>query len=116
MKIFAPVKDFNGFRNNVQFVNGVGETDNPKAIAWFQSHGYKVAITETPTFTTSVKPTETVEIDDEPELMGYSEHTPNFDKMTSDEIRTWAKDNGLGSLIKNTRNKDKLLELISHRG
>lgn len=116
MKIFAPVKDFNGFRNNVRFENGVGETDNPKAIAWFQSHGYKVAITETPTVTEAVKPTETVVVDDEPELMGYEERTPNFDSMTSDELRAWAKDNGLGSLIKNTRNKDKLLELISHRG
>ena len=25
MKIYAPVKDFNGLRNNVRFVNGVGD-------------------------------------------------------------------------------------------
>jgi hypothetical protein len=32
MIIYAPVKDFNGLRNNVRFVNGVGETDNPNAL------------------------------------------------------------------------------------
>ena len=44
MKIFAPVKDFNGLRNNVRFVDGVGETDNVQSIEWFKTHGYKVSV------------------------------------------------------------------------
>ena len=42
MKIYAPVKDFNGLRNNVRFVNGVGETDNKSVIEWFLSRGYMI--------------------------------------------------------------------------
>ena len=110
MKIYAPVKDFNGLRNNVRFVRGVGETDNPIAIAWFKSHGYRVEdnshiatveITETPTFTEVVKPTETVKSSE-----------PDFDNMTPTELRDWAIANGLGGKIRNTRNKEKLLEII----
>ena len=101
MKIYAPVKDFNGLRNNVRFVNGVGETDNPTALNWFKSHGYKVTINETPTFTEVVKPTETVKSDE-----------PDFDAMTPLELREWARANGFGSKIKNTRDKEKLLKII----
>ena len=101
MKIYAPVKDFNGLRNNIRFVNGVGETDDTNALAWFQSHGYKVAITETPTFTEVVKPIETVKSDE-----------PDFDSMTPDELRNWGRANGFGAKIRNTRNKEKLLEII----
>ena len=35
MKIYAPVKDTNGVYASVRFVNGVGETDDPKLIKWF---------------------------------------------------------------------------------
>lgn len=100
MKIYAPVKDFNGLRNNVRFINGVGETDNPKLVNWFVKHGYmclepKVEkcdeITETP-----VEKCE----------------KPDFDSMNPNELRDWAKANGLGGVIKNTRNKEKLLEII----
>ena len=93
MKIYAPVKDFNGWRNNVRFVNGVGETDNPQVIEWFQSHGYEI-VDESHIIT--------VEKCDE----------MDFDNMTPLELRDWAKAHGLGGVIKNTRNKEKLLELI----
>lgn len=41
-KVVAPVKGFSGAVANVEFVDGVGETDNPTAIAYFKRHGYEV--------------------------------------------------------------------------
>ena len=100
MKIYSPVKNFTGIRYNVRFVRGVGETDNPTAIEWFRSHGYNVPLGE-------------IDIVDEPvnELVAVTDE-PDFDSMTPNELRDWAKANGLGGVIKNTRNKEKLLELI----
>lgn len=105
MKIYAPVKDFNGMRQGIRFVNGVGETNDRVAIEWFRSHGYKVPLEEN-------------NIIDEPvnALVAVSDETPqnepDFESMTPNELRDWAKANGLGGVIKNTRNKEKLLELI----
>ena len=104
MKIYAPVKDFNGWRNNIRFVNGVGETDNPILISWFQSRGYEI-VDESHVFRVEKceNPLETaLEKCDE----------PNFDDMTPNELREWMKANGLGSQVKNIRNKEKLLEII----
>lgn len=114
MKIYAPVKDFNGLRNNVRFVNGVGETNDAKVIEWFRIHGYKVPIEET---NLVIEPTnDQIEVENDEietvEMMGYAEKTPKFEDMTPNELRDWAKANGLGGVIKNTRNKEKLLELI----
>ena len=44
--------------------------------------------------------------------MGYNEKEPDFESMTPNELREWAKANGLGGVIKNIRNKEKLIELI----
>ena len=107
MEIYAPVKDFNGLRNNVRFKNGVGETDDPKLAEWFKEHGY------------TVKDTEKV-VSDEVQLSQFLEtepvvespEKPDFDKMTPNELRDWMKANGYGNVIKNIRNKTKLIELI----
>ena len=103
MKIYAPVKDATGVWATVHFINGVGETDNPHLIHWFKTHGYKVEEEQIETVTT----VETVETVEKPK--------PEFDLevMTSDEIREWAKANGYGGIIKNTRNKEKLIELLN---
>jgi hypothetical protein len=119
MKIYTPVKDFNGVRQGVRFVNGVGETDNMLKVSWFQQHGYQV-VDESHTVVVEKKreeiPQEVVTTtDDEVELMGYSEKPasqPDFEAMNPNELREWAKANGLGGVIKNTRSKEKLLELI----
>ena len=84
MKIYAPVKDANGIYASVLFVNGVGETDNPTLIKWFENHGY------------------TTEKCDK----------PDFTSMTPDELREWLREHGYGSKIKNTKNKDKLIEIM----
>lgn len=124
MKIYAPVKDTNGVYASVRFVNGVGETDNPNLIEWFKTHGYVVEntqelredaeenrnnlVTETQNDQIEVEDDE-----DEPvEMMGYADKSPNLESMNPNELRDWAKANGKGHLIKNTRNKEKLLEII----
>ena len=102
MKIYAPNKQANGVYASVMFVDGVGETDSPRLIEWFKSHGYTVE--------KSVEKCEEViekllEKCDEPK-------EPDFDAMTPNELRDWMKANGLGMQIKNIRNKEKLLEII----
>lgn len=105
MKIYAPVKDANGTYASVRFVNGVGETDNPHLIDWFRRNGYKIPIEQTTDIDKMVDDTEFVEIN-------KLADEPDFDAMTPNELRDWAKANGMGGIIKNTRNKEKLLELI----
>lgn len=41
-QISTPVKGFNGIVAGVSFANGVGETDDEAAIAYFTRHGYVV--------------------------------------------------------------------------
>lgn len=108
MRIETPVKDFNGFRNNVRFVNGVGETDNPSAIEWFRSNGYKV-VGEFTTVAPVEKVAEVVEPVEDP-----VEPTEElcFEDMDATELRQWMMDNGFGAKVRNTRNKEKLLEIL----
>lgn len=107
MKIYAPVKDFNGLRNNVRFVNGVGETDNPNVLAWFKSHGYKIE-DEKHTSNLIIEPkNDQIEVQNDKVA-----DEPDFDAMTSEELREWARANGFGAKIKNTRDKEKLLKII----
>ena len=105
MKIYAPIKTATGVWCSVYFRNGVGETDNPHLINWFKEHGYKV---------------EEVKVTDEVQLTQFMEseevkalnNEVDLESMTPIELREWAKANGLGSKIKNIRNKEKLLEVI----
>ena len=116
MKIYAPVNDFNGWRNNVRFVNGVGETDDPRVIEWFRKHGYKVPIEDEISNVVIELQNDQIEMENDEdeivELMGYADESPNFEEMTPLELRDWAKANGFGNQIKNTRNKDKLIEIL----
>ena len=123
MKIYAPVKDANGIYASVRFVNGVGETDNPRLIEWFRSHGYKLSGNFTTTDThpdenTSAEIDQSVENDEievqyeEVEMMGYPDKKKSFEEMTPNELRQWMMENGFGSKIRNTRNKEKLLEIL----
>ena len=109
MLIYAPVKDANGIWATVRFVNGVGETDNPALIEWFRKHGYRVEKSDDTQVNLVIDtPNEQIEVSDD--VINSDE--PDFDTMTSDEIRTWAKANGLGGTIRNTRDKEKLIKLI----
>lgn len=111
MKIYAPVKDFNGLRNNVRFVNGIGETDNPMTIEWFKSHGYGL---ENDNFVKRPQNNE-VNVVDKVNLViepKNDENEPDFDAMTPFELREWGRANGFAGKIKNTRDKEKLLKII----
>lgn len=122
MKIFTKVPDFTGIRASVMFVNGQGNTDDPRLIEWFKNNGYTVADGE------STKPKEEpilgVKVsDDEAENLvdiklqeikeDESIQFPHFPSMTSDEIRAWAKEHGLGFKIKATKDKDKLIRILT---
>ena len=118
MKIYAPVKDANGVWATVRFVNGVGETNNPKLIKWFKEHGYTVGDGE---LTVSVgdkvlhqEPIEKVIADEHEfvEIHKKVEDEPTFEDMTPNDLRDWMKANGFGRKIGNIRNKEKLLEIL----
>jgi hypothetical protein len=47
-KIYAPNKSYTGTSASVAFLNGVGETDSPFLLNWFEEHGYKVEGLEEP--------------------------------------------------------------------
>lgn len=110
MKIYAPNKQANGVYASVLFVDGVGETDNPNLIDWFRTHGYTLEKSE-PHIEIVEKcektPVETHDLCEENDVT-----KPNFDEMTPNDIRQWAIENGYGSKIRNTRNKEKLLEIL----
>lgn len=106
MKIYAPVKDVNGVYASVRFVNGVGETNNPALVEWFRKHNYRVEEDTKTNITVDVPKQEDTTKTDEIDL----------DSMSAEEIRTWAKANGLGGVIKNTKDKGKLLNLLKNRG
>lgn len=106
MKIYAPVKDSNGVWASVRFVNGVGETNDPHLIQWFKSRGYTIE-NETSVVEQPVSHEEVLNA-----LVEEVETQPDFDAMNPNELREWMKANGLGSQIKNIRNKEKLLEII----
>lgn len=42
MRVHTPVKGFNGTVAGVEFVDGVGESADPAAIAYFQRAGYEI--------------------------------------------------------------------------
>lgn len=110
MKIYAPVKDANGIYASVRFVNGVGETDNPRLIEWFKSHGYKVPLEDD-------KPSPIISVEkvvDDSEYVEINKlaDEDEFESMSVDELRIWAKEHGLGGVVRNTKNKEKLLEII----
>lgn len=106
MKIYAPIKNATGTWCNVHFKNGVGETDNPKLIEWFKTHGYRVEETKIP----NINCVDNVMN----EVLETAEEIPEktFEEMNPNELREWLKIHGYGSKIKNIRNKEKLLELI----
>lgn len=120
MKIFTKVPDFTGIRASVMFVNGQGNTDDPRLIEWFKQNGYTVADGQS----TELKETLGVGIDSaEAEKLGDAKlkklkddqtiEFPHFPSMSVDDIRAWAKENGLGIKIKNYRDKDKLIAILT---
>lgn len=42
MKVYAPNEQYTGTSASVSFCNGVGETNDPHLLKWFQGHGYEI--------------------------------------------------------------------------
>ena len=105
MKIYAPVKTATGTWASVRFVNGVGETDNPNLIKWFKKNGYRVE--EEIQFDNLVE-NDQIETENDQIENGI----PDLENMTPNEIRDWARCNGYNDVIRNIRNKARLIELI----
>lgn len=108
MKIYALVKDFNGVRNGIRFINGVGETDDLKLVEWFRNQGYVVEKSRVEIASMEVAPITPVE---KTEVSGDIEK-PDFESMTPNELRDWGKLNGYSNKIRNIRNKEKLIEIL----
>jgi hypothetical protein len=122
MKIFTKVPDFTGIRASVMFVNGQGDTDDPRLIEWFKRNGYSVADGESKTTEVEEKitmkaGTGEAEKFGEVKLQELKENQsiefPHFPSMSVDEIRAWAKEHGLGIKIKATKDKDKLIRILT---
>ena len=62
-KVYAPLEYYNGISASVEFVNGVGETDNENLLEWFEEKGYTVERDEKPKRAKKAKD-ETEEISD----------------------------------------------------
>ena len=45
-KVICPNREYNGISATVAFVNGVGETENPRLLDWFREKGYRVEAAE----------------------------------------------------------------------
>lgn len=113
MKIYAPNKNANGVYASVLFVNGVGETNKPHLIEWFKRNGYTVDDYSIAEIGKQIKEAVGL-VEIEPiERMGYAEPTEKaLEDMGVDELRDHCKTVGKGHLMKNIRNKEKLIEII----
>ena len=97
-KINAPNKAYNGISASVRFINGQGETDNPKLLKWFKSRGYKV---EEEQVQENIPETSPTHLDGEVAEKTETNNLPvdlkaqllvKYDKMNVDDLKALAKD------------------------
>lgn len=58
-KVKAPNQQYSGLSAGIMFVNGVGETDNPHLLTWFEEKGYDVEQLEPEAEQSSLDPAST---------------------------------------------------------
>lgn len=99
-KILAPNKQYTGISASVSFVNGVGETNSPHLIDWFNEHGYKVDLV----------------VDDEVEDQEKDEHVQinilpgELETLKKEQLHALADNLELEYTLKTT--KEELIEMI----
>src|SRR5690625_174430 len=115
--IKAPNDQYTGVSASVFFVNGEGETDDPKLIEWFKEKGYTVIEKEQEQTEKPQKEQEEPE-DEQPENEGnQEEQEPNeqgheyvYDDITADQIK--GKLDDLGIEYKARDGKKVLFDLL----
>jgi hypothetical protein len=83
-KIYAPNKEYTGVSASVYFVDGVGETDDPHLIQWFERSGYTIEGTS--------------------EHEADNEHV-TIEEMIATELRDLAREKGIKGYSNMTRNQ-----------
>lgn len=117
MKIYSPNKKYCGVSASVTFVNGVGETDNPHLIKWFEAHGYKVEGTQMNDSDNEL----TGEVNGESHADEVSNDTlsdnqeqdeggQDFSEMDADMLKAYAEENDID--IGNATTKEGILKKI----
>ena len=79
--ILAPNKEYTGVSASVNFINGVGETDNPTLLKWFKEHGYKVE--------------EVKEVEESSEAENGVDGEKALEDMTLEELQAYAEEKGI---------------------
>jgi hypothetical protein len=82
VKITCPNEQYSGISASVTFVNGVGETEDPRLIEWFEERGYTVEGVEKEPETPQDPPPQ------DPEK-------PPYEGMSVEELKQYAEDNGI---------------------
>ncbi|WP_432703368.1 Rho termination factor N-terminal domain-containing protein [Lysinibacillus sphaericus] len=92
-KVYAPNKAYNGITATVRFLQGEGETDNPKLLKWFEKKGYRVVKEQSLILTDEKKIDESVQVSDENavEQKNNTSSTNEYENMNVDELKEIAK-------------------------
>ena len=100
MRIKTKVPGFTGYRANVMFVNGVGETNDEHLVEWFRSRGY---IVEDSTCV------------DESDKDIVNAQTDGIDlvSMSVEELKEYAKSIGKGRGVGVLKTKEQLIKHIT---
>ena len=92
------VPNFNGYRGNVLFVNGVGETNDEAMIEWFKSNGYDVEESNRKVVESRKEP-----IKSESEL----------EQMDVDDLKTYAKSVGKSKGVGVLKTKEQVIKHLT---
>lgn len=92
-KVYAPNKAYNGITATVRFLQGEGETDNPKLLKWFEKKGYRVVKEQSHILTDEKKVDESVQVSDENavEQKNNTSSTNEYENMNVEELKEIAK-------------------------
>lgn len=113
--IKAPNKEYTGYSASVFFVNGEGETDDPKLIEWFKEKGYTVIedgkeVNEKEE-KTDEEAAENEGNSDEETAETSDEDEKDLSKLTNDELKALLDEKGIE--YNNRANKETLIKLLT---
>ncbi|WP_418302336.1 Rho termination factor N-terminal domain-containing protein [Lysinibacillus fusiformis] len=93
VKIYAPNKAYNGITATVRFINGEGETDNPKLLKWFARKGYHVDLVKNTSESTQEEVTELKEESTSGTTEQITDESPSnkYDALNVDDLKELAK-------------------------